>query len=190
MSAPYHVLDTKIPSQYHRYAFSTSSAHTPILFTHFPVARIALIPGQFGLDFANFYESSVLHCGAVNSSGHVVHYSQQYGLQKSTSGWENCIVIRLTSTQCKGCSVSSSVWDKAIEFHYEDKERWSRKNYVAKNSMLNDNDSQDCLDFIVSVTRVALNDPNFNRIQMTTWIANQLVHLDAGVNERLNKQTH
>ncbi|KAA0185807.1 hypothetical protein FBUS_04537 [Fasciolopsis buskii] len=184
MSAPNRALETKIPAQYHRYAFPTSSAHTPILFTHFPVARIALIPGQFGLDFANFYESGILHCGAVNSSGHVVHYSQQYGLQKATSGWENCVVIRLTSTQCKGYLVSSSVWDKAIEVHYEDKERWSRENYVIRDSILNDYDSQDCLDFIVSVTRMALNDPSFNRIRITTWIANQLVHLDQCDNKR------
>ncbi|TPP67519.1 hypothetical protein FGIG_04723 [Fasciola gigantica] len=165
------------PEQAVRYSFSTSTAHSPLIFTHIPIARIALIPGQAGVDFTEFHEGNILHCGAVNSSGHVFHYSEQNGLKKSKSGWENCIIIRLTKPLCNGRLVSSSLWDQAIERHYEDQELWSRKNYSPQNSTPNEATSQDCLDFVVSVARMALGELTLDRIQISRWIASQLVHL-------------
>ncbi|TNN21398.1 MKRN2 opposite strand -like [Schistosoma japonicum] len=139
-----------------------SNAHVPIMFSSYPVARIAFIPSN-NSSILNYRSDSNLHCGAIDSEGKVHNFTNQFGIQSDSNGWEESIIINIS--EAAGCeSLTSLKWDEIIHNFVN-----TSKSTVFSSMKQN----YDCLDFVIDIIRRAIND-QVNRVLVAQWLSTPL----------------
>lgn len=155
-----------------------SNAHQSILFTSYPLSRIAFISSDSNSNISNnsstisssivhYQPNTNLHCGVVDSQGKVYHYTNQYGIQYDTIGWEQSIIINVSEVT-QSHSLTSFKWNEII-YSVVNNFKQSHPNRMIQH------DDYDCLDFIVDIIKYAIDDQQINRILIAQWLS---IHLE------------
>ncbi|VDP57707.1 unnamed protein product [Schistosoma curassoni] len=100
-------------------------------------------------------------------SNRLYHYTNQYGIQYDTIGWEQSIIINVSEVT-KSDSLTSFKWNEIIYSVVNDFKQ------SHPNRMIQHND-YDCLDFVVDIIKYAIDDQQINRILIAQWLS---IHLE------------
>ncbi|CAH8294049.1 unnamed protein product [Schistosoma turkestanicum] len=153
-----------------------TNAHNLIMFSSYPIARIVFIlsdNSSIDSSIFNYHQQSDVnfHCGVVDSDGQVYHYIQQIGVIMDLIGWEQCIMINVADSM-KCDKLTSSKWNETIhQFVNNDRNTTTINNH----NLSSINQQQyDCLDFIIDIIKIATQNETVDRIQIATWLSNQL----------------